>query len=268
MSLDAIIEHLGNFPHLQRQQLPDAGFDYALVNSATGVYCYFGFDKRNEADTHVKSLRFSLNYNRPTFFALETMPLVESLCRQFQLMVEDHQEDSVGPVSLEGLIDSWKIHNEKAVRALKATGMSLNYMPETRANEWWAYIRLKDVMTMHFGDRVFVPELLILKRPAAEPFRMFVCAEGNRQLLPPGDLVCIARSETNGGDQGLVAADRFRELVIPYTTDYRIGAGSYPLLDPHAYPEVISKTRALELAPFDSDYEQVAPDGFHNVVLE
>lgn len=111
LPLNAILDHLEKYPGFQRQELPDSG--YALVNQATGVYCYFSTDG-------AQSLCFSLNYNRPTFFALETMPVVENLCRQFKLTVEDPQEDAIGPVSLPEMIYSWRIHNERAVKGLKA----------------------------------------------------------------------------------------------------------------------------------------------------
>jgi hypothetical protein len=120
LPFDSILKHLDQHLNFQRQDFSDGG-GYAFVNPDTGVYCYFRVAERD----HVKSLCFSLNYNRPTFFALETMPLVESLCQQFHLLVEDPQEEFVGPASRQSLIDSWKIHNEHAVKALKAQGMAL-----------------------------------------------------------------------------------------------------------------------------------------------
>ena len=129
-------------------------------------------------------------------------------------------------------------------------------------------------MAQNLGDSVFVPEVFILKRPSEEPFRMIVWPEGNRQLLPASDVVCIDRSEdetsneTNTTDLGFVDGDRFLDLVAPYTTEYRIENESFRLLDPVSFPEVIAKTRELELTPISGEYEGVAPDGFHNVVLD
>jgi len=268
LRLAAVLDHLDQHPGFQRQQFTGPDFGCAYVNQATGVYCYLNIPERHEA--YVKSLSFSLNYNRPAFFALETMPLVESLCRQFQLQVEDPQEEFIGPASLPELIKSWKIHNERAVKALKAQGTALNYMPESKANEWWAYTRVREQVAKKVGDSLFVPEVFIVKRPSEEPFRMMVCPEGVRQLLPASDVVCIDRSDNETGttDRGFIASERFLDLVAPYTTKHRIGDESYLLLDPVSYPEVIAKTRQLELTPIDGEYEGVAPDGFHNVVLD
>src|SRR5215217_2449630 len=267
LPFDSILKYLDQHLAFQRQDFSDGG--YAFVNPDTGVYCYFRVAERDHSN--VKSLCFSLNYNRPTFFALETMPLVESLCQQFHLLVEDPQEEFVGPASLQSLIDSWKIHNQRAVKALKAQGMALNYIPESKANEWWAYTRVREQMAKTLGDSVFVPELFILKRAAEEPFRMIVWPEGNRQILPVFEVVCIDRSDSEGSseaERGFVDGERFLDLVAPYTTEYRVGNESFRLLDPVSFPEVIAKTRKLELKPINAEYEGIAPDGFHNVVLD
>ena len=268
LPFDLILQYLDQHPNFQRQEFSDGG--YGLVNQDTGVYCYFRVDDGEDSDK--KSLCFSLNYNRPTFFALETMPLIENLCQRFGLLVEDPQEDFVGPVSLPALINSWRIHNERTVKALKAQGMKLNYMPEIKANEWWAYTRVREQMAQNFGDSVFVPEVFILKRPTGEPFRMIVWPEGNRQLLPASDVVWIDRSDNEAlseeGTDGFVDGEHFLELVAPYTSEYRFGSESFRLLDPVSFPEVNAKTRKLELKPIDVQHEGVAPDGFHNVVLD
>ena len=265
LQLTAILDHLDKNSEFQRQELPEVDSGYALINQATGVYCYFRMDEPRNEDSHVQSLCFSLNYNRPTFFALETMPLVENLCQQFKLAVEDPQEDFMGAASLQELINSWRIHNERAVKALKTQGVALNYIPENKANEWWAYARMREKIAAALGDSVFVPEVFILKRPAEEPFRMIVWPEGNRQILPQADVVWIDRSDD---DRGFVSGVRFFELVAPYTSEYRIGTESYRLLDPVWHTEVISLTRTLELMPITSQHEQIAPDGFHDVVLD
>jgi hypothetical protein len=89
--------------------------------------------------------------------------------------------------------------------------------------------------------------------------------EGNRQILPPSDVVWIERSDD---DRGLVSSARFFELVVPYTSEYRIDTESYRLLDPVWHAEVISLTRTLELMPVSSRHEQIAPDGFHDVIMD
>jgi len=93
---DAILNHVVKHSNFELQELTDAAFDYVLVNPATGVYCYFGLDDA-EVNMPVNSLSLTLNYSRPTFFALESMPLVESLSRRFELLVEHPQEERVGP---------------------------------------------------------------------------------------------------------------------------------------------------------------------------
>jgi hypothetical protein len=270
LSLDALLNHLNKYPDFQRRDFSGDDFGYSFLNPATGVYWYLTIDEHGPEDAQVESVCIRLNYNRPTFFALETLPVVESLCRHFQLLIEDPQEDSIGPASLEDLIKSWRIHNERAVKILKSQGMALNYMPEHNANDWWTYARLRETIATNLGDSVFVPEVFIIKRPSQEPFRMIVCPEGIRQLLPPSDVVMIHRSDSTypgKADQGFVPFDLFLDLVAPYTSEYRVGTQAYRLVDPVKHPEVISMTRELDLIPSTSKHEQVGSDGFHDVVL-
>lgn len=264
ISRDALFPHLDKYPDFQRRNFADDDFGYSFLNPATGVYWYL-----RTAEHRTESLCITLNYNRPTFFALETLPVVESLCKHFQLLIEDPQEDFIGPASFNELIKSWRVHNERAVKALKAHGTALNYMAERKANEWWEYARVREKVATNLGDAVFVPEVFIIKRPSGEPFRMIVCPKGSRQLLPPADVVWIDRSNSTDvgeADSGLVSFDSFLSLVAPHTSDYRFGTQSYRLLDAHEHPEVNSLTRDLELIP-TSKHEQVGPDGFHDVVL-
>src|ERR1043165_2979078 len=114
---DAILRHVAQYSNFQLQELTGADFDYVLVNPATGVYCYFGLGEPRQGN--IDSLLLSLNYNRPTFFALESMLLGERLGQRFDLIVEDPQAERVGPASRELLIESWRVHNERAVKALK-----------------------------------------------------------------------------------------------------------------------------------------------------
>lgn len=262
LTLPDLLNHFDKYPEFQQQKFSDMDSAYALVNPATGVYCYFTTEEPG-------TVCFGLNYNRPTFFALETLPLVESVCRHFRLLVEDPQEEVTGPASSSDLIKSWRIHNERAVNALKAQGVALNYMPESKANEWWAYTRMQEQMAKDLEDSVFLPAMIILKGSVEEPFRMIVCHGGIPQLLPPADMIYLARSDSTLAGEvayGFVSFEVFVDLVAPFTSEYRFGTQSYLLLEPIKFPEVVSLIRELELLPAPQ-YERVERDGFHDVVL-
>lgn len=269
LARDGVLNHLDQFPHFERQELTDSAFDYALVDPRTGVYFYLGLEERQ---SRVKSLSLSLNYNRPAFFALESLPLAESLCRKFDLLLEDPQENTVGPTSVDALVTSWRIHNEAAVKALKAQGMAQIFVPESKANDWWSYTLVAPTIEETFGYSLFVPELLVLRHSVEEPFRMFVAPIAIKQILPPSDFVLIERSnDTESRDKvqrGLISSERFLNLVAPYTTSYRVGKETYPLLQHADHPTLIQLMRNLELTPVARGYERVDPDAYHNVILD
>src|SRR5271168_1931511 len=101
-------------------------------NPNTGVYFSFDFEEAPESpddgpdipDGYFDSgLSFNLNYNRPTYFGLESMPVVEKLASRFGLSVLNPQEDFDASESLlaadsDILTRSWVRHNQQAIRVM------------------------------------------------------------------------------------------------------------------------------------------------------
>ena len=78
---------------------PNFAGKWSYENPDTGVYCLFDFLTSKPKVDELKIVRsyskvpltFSLNYARPRFFALETLPLVEALCNHLGILVIDPQ---------------------------------------------------------------------------------------------------------------------------------------------------------------------------------
>src|SRR5262245_51095772 len=58
-------------------------------NEDTWVYCTFSVPLSGVETSNRQVLEFRLNYNRPISFPYEAFPLVERVCRQFDLLVHD-----------------------------------------------------------------------------------------------------------------------------------------------------------------------------------
>src|SRR5258705_5493244 len=116
-------EYFAALALFQVNDTEDGGAQFWYQNDATGVYCDFSYSPHdaNELEGCGSSgLTFNLNYARPSFFAYETMPLVEAFCERFNLMVEDPQQETVQPANTARLIRSWRAHNAGAVGAMVA----------------------------------------------------------------------------------------------------------------------------------------------------
>src|SRR4051794_17603126 len=89
----SVVEWSEKHRHFQRQ---DDRLWYS--NEDTGVYFSIDFEIKDTEESVIPSdyfdsgLSFNLNFNRPSFFASEAMPLVVDLCENFRLAVFDPQE--------------------------------------------------------------------------------------------------------------------------------------------------------------------------------
>lgn len=113
-SIPELTEYFAPIPFFQISELAEGGVQFWYHNEATGVYCDFSYsplDAKELEGCGSSGLSFNLNYVRPSFFAYETMPLVEAFCKRFHLTVEDSQEDTTGPADASRLIASWQSHN-------------------------------------------------------------------------------------------------------------------------------------------------------------
>jgi hypothetical protein len=161
-------QYFSALPLFKLEDIHDGGVQFWYQNEATGVYCSFSWspiDARELDRCGSSGLSFNLNFNRPSFFAYETMPLVEAFCKHFDLQVEDPQEETVQPAQAQRLIESWRAHNTRAMGALAKTAkeeeMELHYFPEQRATEWWRYMSVRQRIEDSLTDDIFVPSLMI-----------------------------------------------------------------------------------------------------------
>src|SRR5438552_15954103 len=63
-----------------------SGTDAGYFNEDTGVYFSFSYEDQQECIAS-----FDINYWRPSFFALEAAPEIESFASHFDLIVDDPQ---------------------------------------------------------------------------------------------------------------------------------------------------------------------------------
>lgn len=97
-------QYFAALPLFKIEDIDAGGVQFWYQNEATGVYCSFSYspiDAQELEGCGSSGLSFNLNFNRPSFFAYETMPLVEAFCNYFDLVVEDSQEETVQPAQAE-----------------------------------------------------------------------------------------------------------------------------------------------------------------------
>ena len=151
-------------------------------NQDTGVY--FSLDHAREPAGNVEGpeipegcfdvgLSFNLNFNRPSFFGYEAMPIVEDLSARFGLFAFDPQaRDSehllLREVNGDVLLESWLESNYRAILALSEHGAErLPRMASSKSLYRWNYSKSRKNLEAKCGDQIFVPTIFA-RNPAIQ----------------------------------------------------------------------------------------------------
>lgn len=88
-------------------------------------------------------LGFVLNYVRPSWFALETIPAFADAVAAAGLFVLDPQAHDAAPIAPESgrLVASWARGNEAAIGAARSAGADVPSLEPDRSLAWWHHQR-------------------------------------------------------------------------------------------------------------------------------
>lgn len=280
-SVIAWAQRFGNFRH--------EGNQLWYQNEATGVYFSLDFDPDVSTDPEEMrvppevfdtGLSFNLNYNRPSYFALEAMPVVEDLSRQFMLSVFNPQARDAG--SLRGaadvdarvLIDSWRPSNLWAIGALidQSEKPNVALMRAEKSLYMWKYLKALERLQDLCGEDVFVPKLVPLSNEGTVVDTGFVCTQGIPTLLPDSDWVLVVRNakrifrvKKEEKEVGILARRTFNELVGQHTKSFESGEVATRIIDPESVQRVGRVLGSVEHMMDRSEFKIVAYDSFVDV---
>jgi hypothetical protein len=96
VSKEEVSSYLSNIPNVRE--------DGVYHNEDTGVYFILELIEQTDyevetvipSEYHDVGLSVNINYNRPKFFADESMPIIASLCEDLGLFVIDPQDHEIG----------------------------------------------------------------------------------------------------------------------------------------------------------------------------
>jgi hypothetical protein len=275
-SVPELKEYFSSVPRFKVNDVEAGGVEFWYQNELTGVYCGFSYSPLDAAELQgcgSTGLTFNLNFHRPSFFAYETMPLVEDFCKRFDLIVEDPQEETVQQSDATSLIASWCRHNTSAMRTMKNVAtedMELHYLPETSATAWWQYMRVKQALDNTITEDIFVPSLIILMNPASELFTMLPWPKGIAQFFPRADYVYLQRDKKSlfrtKEETGLVSYNSVIAKIEHLLEDYDFGGLHIKYLQPEKTSQIIPLIQSLHLERLDlGQCTRMAPDSFHDV---
>ena len=276
-AIEELKEYFSASRHFTITDVDAGGVQFFYENDVTGVYCDFSYsplDAKEMEGCGSSGLTFNLNYIRPSFFAYETMPLVEAFCKRFDFVVEDSQEETVGPADAKSLIASWRAHNAKAVAGMtelaKDREIELHYLPEQSATDWWRYTSVRQGIEDAMTEDIFVPSPMVMIGPTNQLFTLLLWPSGIAQFFPRCDYVCVQREKRRlfgtKEERGLISYQSVLQTIEPLLDDYEYDGLQIKYLSPEKAVEAAPLVQALQLEPLDlKQYGQVASGRFHDV---
>lgn len=168
-----ILEVLDTLPHTHRTG--DTGeYHIAYENRNTGVEFFLEYvdpSQAVEAEAEIRhyhglapaGLTVRVDYLRPSFFGMETMPWVDHIRRELDLLILDPQSEggsASGPAaySVDTLIRTWDAGNSRATSTLRSQeGIEMAVASRAVLQAWWRYIMAFPDLEAHYDGGVAIP---------------------------------------------------------------------------------------------------------------
>jgi len=226
-------------------------------------------------------LSFNLNYNRPTYFGLESMPVVEKLASRFGLSVLNPQEDFDASESLlaadsDILTRSWVRHNQQAIRVMIEQPNSSRplSMSTAAAIYLWRYAKAQEDLERTCGEGIFVPRLAPVQRKGhTEVGRVIAYTESLPTVIPECEWVFIVKRKhglfrsKKQDEIVVISADTFRETLANYIRPFHWKGPDVQIISPEFADEAGKITRAIERTLPRSEFEILGADSFVDIDL-
>jgi hypothetical protein len=280
INFDSVVEWADQHTHFQRK-----AEQLWYENEDTGVYFSLDFDIKEAKDSPIppefgdSGLSFNLNYNRPSYFAYEAMPIVTDLSQTFGLSIFDSQGQGEPEVQqnpkTEELIHSWFVSNQNAIGTLHEMGdpQAAMKMPLATSTYLWHYSLGKRKLQAKLGDGIFVPSLVPLrKRGAGQIGTVIVCTVGIPMVIPQSDWVMISRIKKQFlglGEEKRVTSIVGRRVFDDAITGYGLPLDDWEpaakIINQESVSAVADRLKALKNQLPSLDFETVARDSFVDV---
>jgi hypothetical protein len=200
-------------------------------NPSTGVYFQMFYappDSSDEMpsfpDLDPTGLGAHVNLVRPSYFALESFPLIVEIANKFGLLTLDSQVSSrhKEPFKADAaaLIDSWIGTNSWAVRNLRKEGHDIKHLPKERLEYNWNFLRHAVDMQQRLGDYVFVPTRIFMAERRASLGTFVTWVNYIPMVFPLVDWVVIGQSK-DGKDFSSRGVAQLNDILLILANELR-----------------------------------------------
>jgi hypothetical protein len=259
-------------------------------NEDTGVYFSLDFEPKQPSEGESPEipegyfdtgLSFNLNFNRPSYFGYEAMPVVENLCKSFALFASDPQardleHQLLRDVNSHDLLEGWLENNRNAILTM-IEHADLETPPQMlleKSTYRWNYSNKRKELQRKCGEQMFVPTLSPIRRRGSSQVQLaFAYTQNVPCLVPDSDWVLVVRNRkahlwsAAQSEVGILSARRFRELVSRHLENFDSSEGSLQVLSPKATSDVNRHIQNCEFEYPKEEFEVLPPDGFVDIEI-
>lgn len=220
-----------------------------LTDSSTGVYLTLAPHDRKTAQ-----LSFAVNFNRPRFFALETILTVAMLAEQHGWNVHDPQRRAALRFTgedIEAILGSWQIAND----AIRHSTNSKSPLPRSEAMRVWRWNYERPLIEAKLAEEnreIHLPRILFVRgKGAAQAQTMSLWLRDVAALaLPPADYLVYREHREDTGE--IIDRAALLEAAAYYLTTLEV-TGEVPVLKAPRFSLLLSSLEKAKRGPFPGE---------------
>ncbi|QVK18886.1 hypothetical protein KHQ81_04015 [Mycoplasmatota bacterium] len=245
-------------------------YQFVYKNNETSVSFSIIYNEKNELFTDISFddayefcyTYFSINYLRPSFYALEAMPIIENLSKTFDLYINDIQslteeKNTIKLYTTEELIDSYIKNNELTCIEFNKQYPLLSTTKE-KSNYYYFYSLEKKKLNQIFN--IDVPDISFIKNINNQSiYTVFSWDNLKGSLIPKCDYVFITRTY-----KGFLGLKKHKTSLIPFDEVIDIFSDMLEKIDHeldcylfHSTDDEKTNQRFYELPEYDHDEFEV-----------
>lgn len=277
INLNDVVQFFNQNPYFSTKPYDVDQYLFIYRNPLSSVNFTISYNEQDELITDVvfdESFNysytiFSINYLRPSFFALEAMPIIEAFSKKLGLLIYDLQslteeKNNLKQYSLEYLIDSYNKNNEIASIEFNKQ-LPLLYTSIEKSQYVYQYLQNKEHLEELYEN---VPDIDFMKNYQENNiYTVFSWDNAISTLIPKVDFVLIIRKVK------VFSIFKKEELsLVPYDTLLSTFSEHLEKCDNDLYlinntPETLKLFYQLPKIDYD-DYELIKYDDFVDINLQ
>ncbi|MDA8233952.1 MAG: hypothetical protein M0Z31_03935 [Clostridia bacterium] len=285
LTKEELIDYFNNCPHYQVLEGEQGDLQFWYENEDTEVYFSFDFCISNEEQENTvpegfydTGLSFNINFLRPTFFALEAMPLIEETAKKFDLLVIDPQDHEIGGNSwpkeckADELVTTWEKSNVFAIERINSQGEDLLHMPKEKSLLLWNYLKEKNTFQDKLGDEVFVPQIFLIQREGEKDLhRVITWTQAIPQIFPECEYIIVLIEKRrfglkNKAEEGIIPYHLVISQIEQYLEPIDGPIPNLKILKPQKAAEVVDIFNGFKIDDYD-DFLRVGLDNFIDIKI-